>query len=407
MAEDAWAAGYHLCSMFRRVLPALVILSVALTASPASARPNRDRSAAAAVSLQASATQVTPGVEVRLSGSIDPAASGETVRIRDGAGTLVATLTTGSAGGFHKDVKPAATTAYHAEWSGLDSPEVTVSVRAVISRLSFANVLLFATARVTGTVAPARPGEDVTVQLLRKGRIVAARRAAMTAAGRFATSFPIKDVGTYRVRVSFRAPDLVAGVKVSNPRTPPLPNLHEGSKGRFVRLLEERLHALHYHLTPPDRRFNYRTSDAIMAFRKVQRMARNHAVSDGVWRALARPRRILPRSRTAGFHIEIDQSKGVLYTVQDGAVRAIIHTSTGKPSTPTYDGTFWVGRKLAGYSEHMLYYPSYFDGNRAIHGWPDVPSYNASHGCARIPYWTAKWIFGLATIGTKVVIYHS
>jgi hypothetical protein len=394
--------------MIRRVVvPALVVLAFALTAAPASAGHNGAHLAAAAVSLQASDTEVRPGVEVRLSGTVDPAASGETVRIRDGAGGLVATLTTGSAGGFRTDVTPAATTTYHAEWSGVDSSDVTVGVRALISGVSFSNVLLFASARVGGTVKPARSGEDVAVRLLRNGRVVATRHPTMGAAGRFATSLPIKDVGTYRVRVSFRTPDLLPAQKVSDAKTPPLPRLHEGSRGKFVRLLEERLRALHYHLTPADRRFDYKTSDAIMAFRKVQKMARNHAVSDGVWRALAHPRRIRPRSRKDGFHIEIDQRRGVLYTVQDGAVRAIIHTSTGKPSTPTYDGTFWVGRKLAGYSEHGLYYPSYFDGNRAIHGWPDVPPYNASHGCARVPYWTAKWIFGLATIGTKVVVYHS
>ncbi len=393
--------------MIRRVLPALVVLAVALTAAPASARPNRDRSAAVAVSLQASDTEVTPGVDQRLSGAVDPAASGETVRIRDGVGTLIATLTTGSAGGFRTDVTPATTTTYHAEWSGLDSPDVTVSVRAVISKVSFTNVLLFATAQVSGKLVPARPGEDVTVQLLRKGRVVAVRHPTMGSAGRFATTFAIKDVGTYRVRVTFRAPDLLKGGKVSNAKTTPLPSLHEGARGKFVRLLEERLRALHYHLTRVDRKFDYRTSDAVMAFRKVQKMPRNHSISDGVWRALARPRRIHPRTRGAGFHIEIDQTRGVLYTVESGAVSAIIHTSTGKPSTPTYDGTFWVARKLAGYSEHDLYYPSYFDGNRAIHGWPDVPSHNASHGCARVPYWTARWIFGLATIGTKVVVYHS
>lgn len=385
--------------MIRRVLPALVILTVVLTAAPASA--------AVGVSLQASASEVRPGGEVRLSGTIDPVASGETVRIRDGAGTLVATLTTGSAGGFRTDVAPAATTTYHAEWSGQDSPDVTVGVRAVISRLSFSRVLLFGTARVTGTVEPARPGEDVTVQLVREGRVVATRHPTMASAGRFATSFPIKDVGTYRVRATFRAPDLLRALKVSDPKTTPLPDLHEGSRGRFVRLLEGRLRALNYHLASRNRKFDYRTSDAVMAFRKVQKMARNHAVSEGVWRALADPRRIHPRSRSNGFHIEIDQRRGVLYTVQDGAVRAIIHTSTGKPSTPTRDGTFWVSSKLAGYSEHRLYYPSFFDGARAIHGWPDVPTYNASHGCARVPYWTAKWIFGLATIGTKVIVYHS
>jgi lipoprotein-anchoring transpeptidase ErfK/SrfK len=65
-----------------------------------------------------------------------------------------------------------------------------------------------------------------------------------------------------------------------------------------------------------------------------------------------------------------------------------------------------VFRKIAGYSGHRLYYPSYFDGLRALHGWPEVPTYAASHGCVRIPYWNAIWVHGLADYGTRVVIYH-
>ena len=84
----------------------------------------------------------------------------------------------------------------------------------------------------------------------------------------------------------------------------------------------------------------------------------------------------------------------------------MIHVSTGAPATPTPEGAFRVDRKIAGYSPHRLYYPSYFDGNRAIHGWPDVPPFNASHGCVRVPSWTARWIFHLAKLGTKVLIYH-
>jgi hypothetical protein len=391
----------------RCLLWALVMAAVVLTAVPASAKPKDHRAAAVAVTLEASASQVAAGRAVRLSGSIDPAAAGETVEIRDDADALVATLATGAAGGFHVDVIPPVTTTYHAEWSGLDSEGVPVGVRAVISGVSVTNVLLFDTARVAGTVSPARPGEHVTVQLIRKGRTVASRHPAMGAAGRFVGRFPIRDVGTYRVRARFDAADLAAGVHTTKPRTTPLPDLHEGSRSSFVTLLEQRLRALHYHLTPADRRFDLRTSDAVMAFRKVQRMARNHAVTDALWRALARPRPFTPRSRADGFHIEIDQTRQVVVTVLDGHVQGIIHTSTGKPSTPTYDGTFTVNRKIAGYSPHLLYYPSYFDGNRAIHGWPEVPSYAASHGCARVPYWTARWIYGVATIGTRVIVYHS
>jgi L,D-transpeptidase catalytic domain len=393
--------------MSRRALPALVILAVVLSASPVSARPGHQRAAAVSVSLEAAAAEVPAGDSVRLSGAIDPPSGGETVEIRDGDGNLVASPTTGAAGRFHADVTPAATTAYHAEWSGLESPEVTVGVRASIGGLRLTNVRPFDTARASGNVTPSRPGDEVTVLLVHKGRVVATRRPVMGSGGGFAATFPIKDIGTFRVRARYDADDLLRAAATTKPRTTPTPRLHEASRSTFVTLLERRLRALHYHLTGEDRHFDARTSDAIMAFRKVQRMPRNHTVSDALWRALAHPRRISPRSGADGLHIEIDQRRQVLYTVVDGAVSAIIHTSTGKPSTPTYDGTFTVARKIAGFSPHQLYYPSYFDGNRAIHGWPDVPSYAASHGCSRVPYWTAKWIFGLATIGTRVIVYHS
>jgi lipoprotein-anchoring transpeptidase ErfK/SrfK len=65
-----------------------------------------------------------------------------------------------------------------------------------------------------------------------------------------------------------------------------------------------------------------------------------------------------------------------------------------------------VYSKLAGFSPKRLYYPSFFDGERAIHGWTDVPTYAASHGCVRIPYWVTLWMFDQDPIGTPVIIYH-
>jgi lipoprotein-anchoring transpeptidase ErfK/SrfK len=72
----------------------------------------------------------------------------------------------------------------------------------------------------------------------------------------------------------------------------------------------------------------------------------------------------------------------------------------------TRDGSFRVHRKLAGFSANHLYYPSYFDGLRAMHGWTEVPTYAASHGCVRIPYWNAVWVYERAAYGTRVVVYH-
>ena len=118
------------------------------------------------------------------------------------------------------------------------------------------------------------------------------------------------------------------------------------------------------------------------------------------------PKTFVPRDRSDGFHIEVDQTRQVLVTVRDGQAENIIHVSTGKPSTPTRDGSFHVYSKLAGFSPKQLYYPSFFDGERAIHGWTDVPTYAASHGCVRIPYWVTLWMFDQDPIGTPVLIYH-
>jgi lipoprotein-anchoring transpeptidase ErfK/SrfK len=124
------------------------------------------------------------------------------------------------------------------------------------------------------------------------------------------------------------------------------------------------------------------------------------------WRRLADPRPARARHDWKGFHFEVDQTLQVLLTVEDGEVTNVLHVSTGAGGA-THDGTYRVYRKLAGFSPNHLYYPSYFDGLRALHGWTEVPTYAASHGCVRIPYWNAQWVYGLATYGTRVVIYHS
>jgi hypothetical protein len=267
-------------------------------------------------------------------------------------------------------------------------------------------VRLFGEVVVRGTIEPARAGAVVEVALTRGGRVVEERPVAMGAAGGFRTTFRITDPGTYRARASFSAPDLARDAAVTHADATPLPGLHSGSLGVFVELLERRLEELHYRLAGVnDGHYDARTADAVVAFHKVQRMSRAFTVSAATWRALADPR--LPRARNdwRGFHFEVDQTRQVLYTVEDGEVTNVLHVSTGAGGA-TRDGSFRVHRKLAGFSANHLYYPSYFDGLRALHGWTEVPTYAASHGCVRIPYWNAVWVYERAAYGTRVVVYH-
>jgi hypothetical protein len=395
--------------MLRRSLPAasaLAILLVLATLPHATAKPKANALAPTGVTLTASASMIEFGASVKLTATTDPATSGETVEVRDATDVVVASGVTGAAGAIHVALEPDANVTLHAHWQGLDSAPVSVKVRARVTA-HLAPVRLFDTVPATGRVHPVRAGEPITVVLRRAGKKVATRTVDIKANGTFKAVFTVSLPGTYRARATFSAVDLAAGTDTSPPRKTPLPSLEQGDHGVFVRLLEERLRDLHYHLVKLNAQFDVRTSDAVMAFRKVQGMPRNGRVTASTWQRLAKPKKLHPRGSQHDFHIEVNQSKQVLFTVKDGKVDAIIHVSTGKPSTPTIDGHFKVVRKIAGFSPNHLYYPSYFDGNRAIHGWPDVPTYAASHGCVRVPYWTAKWIYGLATIGTKVIVYHA
>lgn len=395
--------------MLRRFLPVasvLAILVVLATLPNALAKPNRKALAPTGVTLSASASVVVFGDEVQLTATTDPPTAGETVEIRDASDTVLTSGVTGAQGSIHVSIEPDANVTLHARWQGLDSAPVTVDVRARVTS-HLAAVRLFDTVRARGHVHPLRVGDPVTVTLLHSGHKLATRTVSIKAGGKFTASFHVTLAGVYRARARFSATDLAKSTATSTARKTPLPSLGTGDHGVFVRLLEQRLHDLAYHLVRRDSRFDFRTADAVMAFRKVQGLPRNGAVTASTWRTLASPKRLHPRGSKHDFHIEVNQSKQVLFTVEDGEVEDIIHVSTGKPSTPTHDGNFHVVRKIAGFSPNHLYYPSYFDGNRAIHGWPEVPTYAASHGCVRVPYWTAKWIYGLATFGTKVIVYHS
>jgi hypothetical protein len=357
------------------------------------------------VSLTAAPLKVVYGATVTLSGQVAPAAEGETVQIVDAAGALVTTVATDAAGAFTTTFLPDRNRTLHAEWQTAVSAPVSIRVRAIVT-VRMSAVRLFDEVRIRGTVEPAVPGKRIEVALMRSGRAVETVTARIGSAGGFEASIRVMEPGTYRARATFSPASHLPDSAVTEADATPLPSLGSGSRSVFVRLLEERLAELHYRIAPIDRRYDFRTGDAVLAFRKVQGMARVFTVEPSVWRALADPRVPRPRLDIRRFHIEVDQTRQVLYTVEDRVVTNVIHVSTGAGGA-THDGSFHVYRKLAGYSPHRLYYPSYFEGDRAIHGWTEVPTYPASHGCVRVPYWHAQWIYGLADIGTRVVIYHS
>jgi lipoprotein-anchoring transpeptidase ErfK/SrfK len=87
-------------------------------------------------------------------------------------------------------------------------------------------------------------------------------------------------------------------------------------------------------------------------------------------------------------------------------VHAIYEMSSGKPSTPTVIGHFYVYSKTAGVNAKGMVDSNYFIRGYAIHGYPEVPVYAASHGCLRVPIPNAAAIFGWVQMGTAVDVYN-
>jgi hypothetical protein len=178
------------------------------------------------------------------------------------------------------------------------------------------------------------------------------------------------------------------------------PTLAAGSHGPSVRALERRLAELHY-AVKVDGDFGDDDVEAVYAFQKVEGLARTGIATPALWHRLLVAR--TPRARYGGDHVEIDKARQVLLVVRGGEVALVVATSTGATgNTPL--GLWHVYRKVTGF-DWVLYYPSYFLRGFAIHGYPDVPPYPASHGCARIPMWIAQTVYAEIPNGSEVYVY--
>lgn len=356
------------------------------------------------VTLKASRRWLTFGQKTHLSGSIDPAASGETVNIVDDDASVLASTTTDDQGRYEVDLAPRVNVTVRAQWAAAFSDPVALRVKPIL-KAGLGKVKVFGTGRLRGSLLPAQRDGEVTYQVKRKGKVVGHGRLGLKNGRWFSTRVAIRKPGTYRAVVRFDDSDHAPAAARTPARTTKLPSLGIGSEGGMVEVLEKRLKTLGYHIAGVNRKYDYRTSDAVIAFNKVQGRTRTGSVDESTWRALGSPIVPKPVAAKPNFHIEVDQTKQVVYMVKKGVARGIIHVSTGANGY-THDGVYHVYRKLAGYSGNGLYYPSYFDGLRALHGWSEVPTYNASHGCVRLPMWTAQWVYGKAKIGTEVRVYH-
>jgi L,D-transpeptidase catalytic domain len=262
--------------------------------------------------------------------------------------------------------------------------------------------------RARGTLTPYVAGQRVRVDLLRGGKVVRRlhpklKRGATGRSGTFAVKIKRSRAATYRLRAVHAATPAQRYGRSNKVAVQLIDgSIAFGHGGPGVRLLQRGLRRMHYP-APGSGVYDAATQRAVMAWRKVTGRPRTYAADrsvllgvldrQGVWKV---------RHPHDGRHVEADLSMQVLVLVDGDKVVRIQHTSSGKPSTPTILGRYRVYRKDPGTNWEGMVDSSYFIRGYAIHGYSSVPTYNASHGCLRVPIPDARTIFDWLRIGDVV-----
>ena len=264
------------------------------------------------------------------------------------------------------------------------------------------------TLRVRGTVAPFVAGQHVTVRLYKGRKKLAAKSVLVKPAGpRGAFVVSLKPgKGRLTVRASHKATPQQATFVAKPKRVIGItPFAAPGSRGPAVRLLQSRLANLHYAVSRSGV-FDASTGRAVVAYRKIRGWSRIAVASGDVMRGLVAGKgSFKAKYPSHGKHVEADLSRQVLVLLRGSKVDRIYTTSSGKASTPTVLGRFKVYQRSFGTNALGMVHSSYFIGGYAIHGYADVPTFPASHGCLRVPVPNALSIYSWLRIGDRVDVY--
>ncbi len=263
-----------------------------------------------------------------------------------------------------------------------------------------------------GIVIPYVVGQKVKVSFYRDGRRLSVKTVAVVALGNGAGQFHLgySSAGQGLVQASvvhYATPQQGEfAARSASVRFMPV-NLRGGSQGPAVRLLQSELNVLHF-AVPLSGVFDEATGRAVTAYRKQAGLARVSYTDAHLFAALQRGMGAFHvRYPGDGRHVEADLTRQVLAEIEPGGhVQRIYTMSSGKPSTPTVIGRFQVYSKTPGTNAKGMVDANYFINGYAIHGYAEVPTYAASHGCLRVPIPDAASIFGWVRMGTPVDVYN-
>jgi lipoprotein-anchoring transpeptidase ErfK/SrfK len=258
--------------------------------------------------------------------------------------------------------------------------------------------------------APATP-ERLRLRILQLGRTLsqfpAVHRFRLSVSGRLVASYPDLGLrwrpdasGTWDIGTLLPAPAFPLSLRV-------LPG--DAADPAQVRLAQASLAATGW-LDPAEvsGQVDYATSQALLAFEAWNGLERTGTLDPATLARAARAVRPAPRHPQAGRAVEVYRDLGVVLLIENGTVVRAVHASTGSGGrTPA--GTFHVYRKeqLSWSVPFQVWMPwaSYFYAGFAMHSYPVVPAYPASHGCVRLSAPEAQRVYAFAAQGTPVYVY--
>jgi PKD repeat protein len=340
----------------------------------------------------------TYGRRTTFRGQMVPALKGSAVTLYAGDAPA-RTAKLDAKGRFTVRVRQGAPATYTARFDTVPSNPVTPAVRLGLD-LAVPHSGMLGRPLVVRAVLRPRNAGTLHVRVWKSGHELAAKAFGGRAVVRLST----KRLASYVIRITASPTGSFAGRQKTVHTSVFLPYLAQGAHGPSVRTLERRLVQLHYLLRGVDTFYADDTVDAVLAFQKVNGLARTGRVTPAVWRRLQAAHTPRPRYRF-GHHIEVDKSRQVLFEVDHGRVVRIVHVSTGATgNTPV--GRWHIYSKVPGTLPTGMFDSSFFLRGFAIHGYPSVPTYAASHGCVRTPIWAAPILFASSYYGEPIYIYY-
>jgi L,D-transpeptidase catalytic domain/Putative peptidoglycan binding domain len=259
---------------------------------------------------------------------------------------------------------------------------------------------------VRGRVRPYVAGENVTLYVLRRGKVTKRIQAPVRRGGRYSIPVQLVKQGLFRLVIKHAGSPLQQKFKTKSKRVTVVDwQAGEGERGTKVLMLQRGLHKLGFSV-PVTGYYDWLTSTAVNAFRKTNGMGRDGYALKSVYAKVLRGEGAYElRYPKAGKHVEFDWSRQVLVLADKGKPFRVYHTSSGTPATPTVFGTYRFYLQTPGTNSKGMVHSSYFIRGYAIHGYASVPNYPASHGCLRVPIPNASSIFGWIDIGDPIYLY--